>query len=199
MPLRTVGKRPGHNPYQLPCPLASCHHHRWWFRNQSGLIKHLRSCHSGQATSRQCQLSYPANSDLDEAWNTPIHKCDESSSQNSTLLPTWTSPLAVSWSSPPFSPEINQATFNAHVGSFSPVPTLRVCGSSQESSQATPKSDEPILKVFHPVINSLCMSQAWSPSFLLTNSSPRVPLWWTWWQFATKYTFSSSTYGIWHK
>ena len=176
MPLRTLGERPRHNPYQLPCPFASCRHRRRWFRNQSGLTKHLRSCHSGQATSRRRQLSSPANSDSDEARNTPIHERDESSSQNSTPPPTRTSPLAVSRSSPPFSPKINQATFDACTGSFSPVPTLRVRGSSQESSRATPEGDEPILKVFHPVINGLCMSWARSPSFLLTNSSPRAPL-----------------------
>jgi hypothetical protein len=154
---RTVEERPSHNPHQLRCRFGSCHRS---FKNQSGLTNHIRSCHSGQASLARRQRSPPTT----EARNTlPIHGTDESSSQGNP-----STPLAVSRFSPSFPLEIDQITIDNNAGSsirlphqdgsFSPVHTFH--GSPRESSPevSTPGGDEPISKVFHPVINGLYMS-----------------------------------------
>jgi hypothetical protein len=145
-----ANERPRHNPYQLHCPFARC---RRWFRNQSGLTKHLRAHHSGQATlSQRSRRSPPANAD--EAQN---------------LLPNdrgsqdFTPPLAGP-PSPSFSQELNQTTFDTpsagsfiqlppQDGSFSLADTFHDSPRESSPKVSTPEGDEPILKMFHPIIN----------------------------------------------
>ena len=161
--LRTVGERPRHNPHQLRCSFASCHR---WFRNQSGLTKHLRSCHSGsrQATLPRYQHSLPvAQTTL------PIHRYNEPSSQRDQDLTPPSTPLAGSQFSPSqaFPPEINQTPFDNGAGSpiqlphqdgsFPPVRTFHGTSPRREES-SIPEGDHPILKVFHPVINGSYVS-----------------------------------------
>lgn len=149
MSLRTVGERPKHNPYQLHCLVPSC---RRSFRNQSGLTKHLRSCHSGQATLPQRQHSLPTNT-------LPIYRDNDSSSQGNQDSTPPSTPLAGSRSSPSPSLEINQPIQLPHQDeSSSPVHTSH--GSPRESSPGvlTPEGDGVISKVFHPLINGSYMS-----------------------------------------
>ena len=156
-----VGERPRHNPYQLRCPFASC---RRWFRNQSGLTKHIRSWHwhsqAGQATSPRRQRSpsfqVRANLNADELRN----------NQGNLGFTPPSTPLAGPPS--PSVSEINQTIFDNTTSSapsagssirlppqdglFSPVHNSH--GSLRESSpEATPEGDEPISKIFHPIIN----------------------------------------------
>lgn len=147
MALRTVGERPRHNPRQLCCRFASCHR---WFRNQSGLTKHIRSCHSGQAPSRR-QCSPPANA-------LPIHRDDESSSRGNRDSAPPSTPLAGSQFSDNDLGSSTGIRQPHQDGSFSPAHTFH--GSPRESSPevVTPEGDEPISKVFHPVINGSYMS-----------------------------------------
>lgn len=104
----------------------------------------------------QCRHSPPLNTN--EAENTlPIHRPNESSSQgNQDSTPPSSPIMAVSRSSPSFSHEINQTTLDNNAessiqlpqedGSFSQVQELL-------SDVSTSEGDEPISKVFHPVIN----------------------------------------------
>ena len=151
MSLRTVGERPRHNPYQLCCSFANC---RRWFRNQSGLTNHLCSGHPRQVALPQAQYQCsPPSANADEAQNTrPIHRYNESSSQGDQYS---TPPLARSQFSPPLPDFGGNAGSSIQLqhqdGSSPPV------HSPQESLSELPipKGDEPIMKVFHPIINGL--------------------------------------------
>jgi hypothetical protein len=179
-------ERPKHNPHQLRCLFTGCQR---WFRNQSGRTKHIRSCHSGQPESRHHdQHSSPTNAN--EAQNTlPIHRSDESSSQGNQL--------EVSTPPGPSTPSTPLAVSRFSPGPFSPVYTLHSSPrreSSPDASVSTPEGDEPILKVFHPLINGLFqIVHVLISQFLLTKSFSRSPLRRTWQQFATEYSSSSST------
>lgn len=154
-------ERPQHNPHQLRCPRCRCR----FFRNQSGLTKHIRSCHFGQP---EVLPRHPLSNAL------PIHRSDDSSSQGSTPRhPSTPSAITVSRVSPSLS--LDQTTFDNNAGSFIQPPhqdgfispVYSVQGSLRESSPVTtPESNEPtqISKVFHPIINGLYTSLL-SPSF----------------------------------
>ena len=127
MPPRTVGGRPRHNPRQLRCPFPSCHRS---FRNQSGLTNHIRSTYHQNSERPKA----PTNANDLEAPNTlAIHVSDASSSQgNQDPTPQSTPPRF----SPSFSPIRDEDAFS-------------------RIRSDTPKGDEPISKIFHPVINGL--------------------------------------------
>jgi hypothetical protein len=160
-------ERPRHNPHQLRCLFPSCHR---FFRNQSGLTKHVRSCHSGQVLPRHQRRSPSNEGQVPIAL--PIHRSDESSSQgNPDSTPRHPSiPLAVlSRDRSPSGPG-SSIQLPHQDGSFSPV--YSVHGSPREASPAgersTPESNEPIQisKVFHPIINGLYNSCPSLPVFL---------------------------------
>ena len=100
-----VGEHPRHNPYQLRCPFASCCR---WFRNQSGLTKHIRSWHwrsqAGQPTlsRRQRSLSFQVCTNLN---------ADELQNSQGNLCFTPPSTLLAGPPSPSVS-EINQTIFD---------------------------------------------------------------------------------------
>lgn len=154
MSLRTVGERPRHNPRQLPCHFASC---RRWFRNQSGLTKHIRSFHhdSGQAPSR-LQRSPPANAN--EAQNSlrlPIHR---SSSQGNRDPASLSTPSAGS---------------RADAAESSPASALPPENNDVGASIQLPHHDGLFPPVLHPLINGLYFLIS---EFLSTKSFPRAPL-----------------------
>ena len=149
----SLSERPTHNPHRLPCPIENCCRR---FRNQSGLTNHIRTSHPDSQQPQRPEdsdseskhrHSSPINLNANEAENTlPVHRPDETSSQgNQDITP------------PPsqFLPEINQPTFDSSTGSS-------LHGSPREASPASgPEGDapnQPILKIFHPVINGPCMS-----------------------------------------
>lgn len=175
---RTVRNRPKHNPNQLRCRFASCLR---WFRNQSGLTKHVRICHPGRATSPRRQHSPQAPSQSPTVF--PIHR------SNSTSLST--PPAGSIQLQDQSSPRAPSPTIFSRHRSNSTSPSTPLAGSIQlqhqssppaynlhgtpRESSPSPEGDEPILKVFHPIINGMSWT-SWSPSFLLTNSFSRAPL-----------------------
>jgi uncharacterized C2H2 Zn-finger protein len=150
MPLR-ADERPRHNPHQLRCP--GCHR---FFRNQSGLTKHVRSCHSGQVLPRHQRHSPSNASEVPNAL--PIHRSDESSSQGNQD----STPRHPSTVSQDRSPSGSSIQLPHQDGSFSPVYSVH------GSERSTPEINEPIQisKVFHPIINGLYMSCPSLPVFL---------------------------------
>ena len=155
-----VGEHPRHNPYQLHCPFASC---RRWFRNQSGLTKHIRSWHpgwhsqAGQATSLRLESpSFQVRATL----NADDHELRNDQGNLGFTPPS--TPLAGP-PAPPSLSEINHTfdniTNSPSTGSAIQLPLQDQLfspahGSLRESSpESTPGGDEPISKILHPVIN----------------------------------------------
>jgi hypothetical protein len=157
-----VGERPRHNPYQLHCPFASC---RRWFRNQSGLTKHIRSWHwhsqAGQATSPRRQYSESPSFQVRANLDADDHELRNDQGNLGFTPPS--TPLARP-PAPPSLSEINQTTFDNITNLPSTGSAIRLPsqdrlfspahGSLRESSpESTPEGDEPISKILHPVIN----------------------------------------------
>ena len=129
----------------------------------------------------------------------PKHTCNtqtwqvlKSRNQDATPPSTPLTPQFLPTFLPAFSLDINQNTFVNYMGSSE-------SHASDKDGSITHESNEPISKIFHPLISGLYYSLACHDlTFLLIMSFSRAPLQWTWQQFASKYT-SSSTYRTWYR
>ena len=120
-------KRPKHNPHHLRCPFASC---RQWFRNQSGLTKHIRSARhrdSGPPEAPQTRRSLPPQSSPSPSVD--INQLEDTFDKNSILS---------------IQPSHQEG----------PLSQARELSPAIERS-STPEGDELISKIFHLIIIGL--------------------------------------------
>ena len=123
---------------------------------------------------------------------TDLTRVLKSRNQDATPPSTPLTPQFLPTFSPAFLLDINQNTFVNDMGSSE-------SHASDKDGSITHESNEPISKIFHPLISGLYYSLACHDlTFLLIMSFSRAPLQWTWQQFASKYT-SSSTYRTWYR
>jgi hypothetical protein len=163
----SFSKRPTHNPNRLPCPIASC---RRRFRNQSGLTNHIRVNHPDDSDSGLDSDSDGRPEDtLPQRLPSP-----PTEAQNALQIQVSDEPFnqRTPDSTPPFSPLAVPQPSPGPSGSFSlgidqtpqAFDNVRSSSPREKSPEApTPEGVEPILKVYHPVINGMYIS--WDFSF----------------------------------